>query len=58
MARQRCLLHLINIITKSADLLHLLENTFDQKRISANLSSKLKPNTNLKAQQCFWTDET
>jgi len=28
------------------DLLHLLENTFDRKRINANSNSNSKPNTN------------
>jgi len=30
----------------SRDLLHLLENTFDRKRISANPSPKSSPNPN------------
>jgi len=37
------------------DLLHLIENTFDRKRMYANPSSY--PNTNPKAQLCFRTDE-
>jgi len=47
------------------DLLHLIENTFDQKRIYANPSSYLNPNSNpntnpnsnSKAQLCFRSDE-
>jgi len=37
------------------DLLHLIENTFDRKRIYANPSSC--PNPNPKGQLCFRTDE-
>jgi len=37
------------------DLLHLPKNTFNRKRISANLIPNL--NSNPKAQLCFRTDE-
>jgi len=49
------------LITYAADLLHLLEITFDRKRVSANLSTnpspKPNPNLNPKAQQRLRTDE-
>jgi len=43
----------------SWDLLHLIENTFDRKRIYANPNSYHNPNQNRnpKAQLCFRTDE-
>jgi len=48
-------------MTNLTDLLHLLENTFDRKRIYANLSSypnfNSNPNSNPKAKCCFRTDE-
>jgi len=42
------------------DLLHLIEITFDRKRIYANPNSypNSNPYTNPKAQLCFQTDET
>jgi len=45
------------------DLPHLIESTFDRKRIYVNPSSYPNPNSNrntnpnLKAQLCFQTDE-
>jgi len=41
-------LHRFQVIELDADLLHLIENTFDRKRIYANPSSypNSKPNTN------------
>jgi len=44
----------IKVVNKT-DLLHLIENTFDRKRIYANPGSY--PNPNPKAQLCFQTDE-
>jgi len=37
------------------DLLHLLENTFDRKRISVYPNPNL--NSNPEVQSCFWTDK-
>jgi len=56
-------------VANDSDLQHLLENTFDQKRISTNPIPNFNPIPNLnpnpsfipilnpKAQQCFRTDE-
>jgi len=53
----------LNIQRHGSDLLHLLENTFDRKRVSTNLNSKPNPTltailTLNKVLNCFWTDET